>query len=513
MKKYQNKHPFFSLNLQLLLSAISSRMAVSFCFTCLIIMLSCQYSFAQAADKKTLQKKYESLQNEIKDTEDLLSDTKKKKQNSLNEVKLIKRKIDVREEMIATISQQMKAVVKEMQEAQENIAVRQKELDKLKDEYAKMIYYAYVNESDYQPLHFILASKSLGDAIHEIEYVRAYTAYRKEQLSAIATTQTELLAKINELAADKIEKENLLNKEQDQKNTLLTEKTEKDATLKNFSGQEKELSGKINKKKKDAADLNNQIQNIIADEIRKEKEKAEAEAKKKKEAADKALADKKAADKAAADKAAAEKKTAAEKSAAEKAVAEKTTTEKTTTEKTVTDKSAADKSVATTTEKKAETAAEKKTTTADLNLTPESQLASKNFEGNKGKLPWPVERGSITERFGTHEHAVLSGVMVQNNGIDISTSDGAGVRSIFEGEVVNVIFNPAFQKGVIIKHGNYYTVYTQLESVSVKAGDKISTRQRIGTAYTDNDEGKTEVHLEIWKGTVLLDPALWISKQ
>ena len=140
------------------------------------------------------------------------------------------------------------------------------------------------------------------------------------------------------------------------------------------------------------------------------------------------------------------------------------------------------------------------------------QLISKNFEGNKGKLPWPVERGTITERFGKHEHPVLKDVIVENNGIDIATAEGATVRSIFDGEVVNVIFNPSFQKGVIIKHGEFYSVYTNLSDVTVKAGDKVSTKQKIGIAWEDPEEGKTEVHLEIWKNTVILDPSLWISK-
>ncbi|MBC8045319.1 MAG: peptidoglycan DD-metalloendopeptidase family protein [Fimbriimonadaceae bacterium] len=442
------------------------------------ILLIPQKEASAQADKKTLQNKYEKLQDEIKDTEDILSDTKKKKQNSINEVKLIKRKIEMREEMIKNISQQVSAAQNEMQETQQQINSMEKDLGRLKDEYAKMIYYAYVNESDYQPIHFILASKSLSDAIHEIEYVRSYTSHRKQQLTVIADTQKELVENAAKLASDKVEKENLLGKEKEQKNKLTEEKSEKDNTLKNLQGKEKELAVQIDKKKKDAKDVNKKIQNIISEEIKKEKEKAEAEAKKKKEA-EKALAEKKAAEK-------------------------KTTKETKSTE------------TKTTAEKKTETVStEKKTTSTEKvnsNLTPEAALASKNFEGNKGKLPWPVERGSITERFGTHEHPVLNGVMIENNGIDITTTEGASVRSIFEGEVVNVIFNPSFQKGVIIKHGNYYTVYTHMNEVTVSAGQKISTKQKIGTAFTDDEEGKTEVHLEIWKGTVLMDPVGWISK-
>jgi murein DD-endopeptidase MepM/ murein hydrolase activator NlpD len=106
---------------------------------------------------------------------------------------------------------------------------------------------------------------------------------------------------------------------------------------------------------------------------------------------------------------------------------------------------------------------------------------------------------------------VLKNVTVENNGIDITTTKGSTVRSLFEGEVVNVIFNPSFQKGVIIKHGEYYTVYTGLTSLNVKAGDKVNTKQSIGTVYTSDDD-RTEVHLEIWKGTTLMDPSGWITK-
>ncbi|MBC8173544.1 MAG: peptidoglycan DD-metalloendopeptidase family protein [Chitinophagales bacterium] len=450
-------------------------------FLCISVSLP-----AQTQDKKALQSKYEKLQDEIKDAEDLLKQTKTKKQNSLNEVKLIKRKIDVRQEMITTISQQRNAVNKEMSETQALISSMEAELNGLKDEYAKMIYYAYTTESDYEPLHFLFASESISDAIHEIQYIKEYTSYRKQQLRTIAETQSAMLEKINMLAGDKVEKENLLAKEQEQKNKLLEEKGEKDKTVKSFQGKEKEIAEQIKKKKKDATDLNKKIENIIAEEIRKEKEKAEAEAKKKKEAAAKAAAE----------------KAAKEKAAKEKAAKEKTTTTTTPVAETKT-------TTATTAEKKTTAA----TTTKDNpNLTPEMNIVSKNFEGNKGKLPWPVERGSITERFGKHEHPVLNGVIIENNGVDISTSDGASVRCIFDGEVVNVIFNPSFQKGVIIKHGEYYTVYTNLETVSVTAGQKVTTKQKIGTAFTDVDEGKTEVHLEIWKGIVIMDPGLWISK-
>lgn len=420
-----------------------------------LFLISCFFSVlkAQTTDKKSLETKYNKLQSEIRDAEDLLEQTKKKKQNSLNEVKLLNSKISVREEMIGNISQQVGAVSNEMQETVDVINTMEKDMETMRTQYAKMITYAYINDNHYEPLHFVFASGSVNEAINQVQYVKEFTAFRKQQAAAIKAVQAALEVKIGMLERDKTQKQQLLDKEREQKQKLDREKSEKDKSVKNLQKEEKKINDQIKQKKKDADALNKKIQSIIAEEIRKEKERAAAEA-------------------------------------AKKASAEKTTG----------------------TTAKAETPAEKAAEKATPGLTPEMALVSKNFEGNKGRLPWPVERGTITGKYGTHPHPVLKNVSIENNGIDISTTDGAAVRSLFEGEVLNVIFNPSFQKGVIIKHGEYYTVYTNLASVNVEPGTKVSAKQKIGTVYTNAEEGKTEVHFELWKGTTILDPALWISK-
>ena len=144
-------------------------------------------------------------------------------------------------------------------------------------------------------------------------------------------------------------------------------------------------------------------------------------------------------------------------------------------------------------------------------LSPEAKVLATNFESNKGKLPWPVLKGHIIEKFGTHPHPSLPKVTVNNNGIDIRTEASQGVLSIFEGVVVNSFYLPTTQNTIIIKHGEYFTVYSNLKSISVGLGDKVSTNQKIGVAYTSTDEKVTTVHLEIWKSTNKLDPQLWIK--
>jgi len=146
-----------------------------------------------------------------------------------------------------------------------------------------------------------------------------------------------------------------------------------------------------------------------------------------------------------------------------------------------------------------------------LNFTPEAKALSDNFEANRGKLPWPVEKGFISDAYGKKAHAYLKGIQTNNNGIDISTSPNAKVKALFNGEVANVVFNPGFQAAIIVKHGKYFTVYSNIKEASVKTGDKVETGQPIGIVYTDKKENKTEVHLEIWNGNRKMNPSSWIS--
>ncbi|MDP2423612.1 MAG: peptidoglycan DD-metalloendopeptidase family protein [Bacteroidales bacterium] len=145
-------------------------------------------------------------------------------------------------------------------------------------------------------------------------------------------------------------------------------------------------------------------------------------------------------------------------------------------------------------------------------LTPEEVMVSDNFASNKGKLPWPSERGLIASSFGEHPHPVLKGIKTQNNGIDIATHKGAAARSVFEGVVSNVLTIPSLNNVVIIKHGEFLTVYSNLDQVFVKKGDSVKPKQVMGIVHTDDEQARTRLHFEIWKGKELLDPEHWIVK-
>jgi septal ring factor EnvC (AmiA/AmiB activator) len=153
----------------------------------------------------------------------------------------------------------------------------------------------------------------------------------------------------------------------------------------------------------------------------------------------------------------------------------------------------------------------KKTSTQTPSVTPEVKSLSDNFAANKGKLPWPVEKGFISERFGTHAHEKLDQITVQNNGIDIQASAGAKARCIHKGTVTAVISIPGMGKAVIINHGEYYTVYSKLKDVTVGQGQSVAFKQTIGSIGED-DDGATEIHLEIWYNQDKQNPEAWLAK-
>lgn len=146
-------------------------------------------------------------------------------------------------------------------------------------------------------------------------------------------------------------------------------------------------------------------------------------------------------------------------------------------------------------------------------LTPEQKLIGDRFEQNRRRLPWPVERGIITEKFGVHPHSVLRNVTVNNNGVNIATEAGSKARVVFNGEVSRVFGITGGNMAVIVRHGQYLTVYSNLVDVTVKKGDKVIVRQNIGTVYTDPADGnKAILKFQIWKESTKLNPEDWLVR-
>lgn len=414
-----------------------------------------------------LKKQRQRLSNEIELLNKSLQKTSSNKNLTVKQVNALLAQIKLREEKISTISSEMTLIDREINKNTREIKKLESELTELKKNYANMIQFAYRNKSGYNKLMFLFAAHDFNQAFKRVKYLQQFSESRKVQAKEIEQTQSELKKIAAELARNKKEKSSLIQAQEGEKKTLSTQKSEKDKVVRNFTSQEKEFKQEITKKKQEADRLARAIQAAIRKEIEEENRRIEA------------------ARKAAAAAAAAKAKAEAEKAKAEgrPVVAPP---------------------------KAAEAKKDSKTASNILSATPEAAKLSSDFTSNRGRLPWPVENGIVTQGFGQHTYG--RNVTVNNDGLNIRTNDGQVVRAIFDGVVSSVVQMQGSGYAVIIRHGKYFSVYSNLQSVSVKRLQTVTVKQAIGIAGKDPIEGVSEMHFEIWEGTSPLNPTPWLAR-
>ncbi|MFZ4413165.1 MAG: murein hydrolase activator EnvC family protein, partial [Bacteroidales bacterium] len=395
-------------------------------------------------------------------TNNLLNETKKNKQASLNQLVILKSQIGKREELISNINEEITVIVDEISTTEKSVDQLNQELASLKAEYTRMIIAANRNRSSYNVLMFVFASEDFNQAYQRLKYYQQYSVYRKKQIKLIQQTQDKLTHKKQVLETQRSTQKQLLSSNENEKSKLTKEQVVKNQAVQNLQKTEKSLIKTLRKKEAEAKKLQKDIERIIAEEVRKAQEAAiaRAEAMRKKATKPDVKSDVKV------------------------------------------------KEIA-----KIKIEEEKFKKSADImSATPEEFELSASFTNNKGRLPWPTEKGIVSSTFGTHSHPELPGIVINNDGIDISCNRGANARSVFNGEVTAVISGPNGKQVVILRHGNFLTVYANLESVFVRRGDKITTKQRIGTIYTDTEENKTILQFQIRKGNAKMNPSEWIAR-
>jgi len=378
-----------------------------------------QNGFTQ--DRSELEKKRKSIIEDISYTNDLLKKNAQQKQLTVNQLAIINQKIKLRHNLILQLENDIDIINRKILENQIIIESLRNDLEKIKEEYAKLVYYAYKNRSSYDRLMFVFSSKDFNQAYLRLKYLRQYNEYRRQQAASIQATQTIISEKIVELNEDKSNKEILLGRRQSEKGLLAEEERNQKVVINKLSQKEQKLVEELKIKAKLAEKLNDQIQQMIAEEIARSKRKN------------------------------------------------------------------------------------------SFDLTPEEQLLDDNFASNKNRLPWPSKRGIVTEKFGEHPHPVLKGISVRNNGVDISTNPGEVVRSVFSGEVSKVFVIPGLNKTCIIRHGKYLTVYSNLDEVFVKVGEKVDSKQTIGIVHTDKKEGIGTFKFQVWRENEKLNPEHWLA--
>lgn len=439
----------------------------------LLLLLSAIASSVFAQSKEELQKKQQSLLKEISNLNQTLKEIRNSKSKSLANYNLVKRKIAAREELIQNINKDVRIINKNIATSQLEIDHLKKQFDTLKQEYAKNLEFAYKNRNTYNYLSFIFSAATFNDAIKRITYLKSYREYREQQVANIKQTQQMISNKIASLNNSKNEKNMALQDQSKQLKVLEEDRKEKNEAVTKLKSQEQDLATQIKRRERDRQ----QAQQAITAVIRRE----QAEARKRAQA----LARQKAAEKAAADKAAADERKRREAEIA-KQKADNATREN--------QKTVANNPPSENTKPKEDVAvapapakpAKKEREYSPLESTDESKALSINFETSKGRLPWPVDAGTVTVPFGTY---TIPGTKLvgRNDGIIISLPVGSPVKAVADGEVTS-IYDLGGEQAVIVLHGKYLTTYSHLSSTNVSKGQQVRPGTVLGRAAA-NDEG------------------------
>lgn len=410
----------------------------------LLLLFVAFASTATAQSSSQLKRKKEALEREIELLQRNLDQAAQRKKLTLSEIRALNTKIRLMQSKISVINSEIKNLDHEIHENTNTVHSLQDQLVQLKKSYAGMIRFAQRNKNAYDKMMFIFAAQDFNQAYKRIKYLQQFGQYRKKQADYIQGTEKTLSYKIVILDKSLKAKSSLLREQETEQSKLAKNKNVQASVLNKFKKQERQFSQDIVKRKRQQSAIDRQIRNAIQREIALARRQAE-EAQRLAEArakADNTLAP------------------------VEKA----------------------------------------KTTSNFLNATPEAAKLSAGFENNRGRLPWPVGQGSVTEGFGEHTEGQAS---YNNDGVNILTNDGATVRSVFSGDVLFVTVIQGIYV-VAVRHGEYFTIYQNLKSASVAKGDKVETKQALGTVATTADGAL--LHFEIMRGQTKLNPEAWIAK-
>ena len=424
--------------------------------TLLALVLPAGKPYAQTKEIESQKQKIQKLEEDITFLDKQIQSTQKQKQNTLDGLVLIQKKITNRKQILAELDSEIKKQTQEINITQKQIKTLEERLDTLEHYYRNMVYNAYKNRDTKVWFMYILASDNLEQGYRRWSYLKNYSRTMNAQAEKIRNLKKEhsgQLAKLQKLKSNNLTTQ--ANRTQEY-NKLTTEQKQGQAYAKSLDKQQNQYKKQLSQKRTEANRLAKEVEKLIAAEIARQQEIARKQAqlaKKAKEDSIKAQANKQAATPVKEDKLAMK---------------------------------------------------EFEEYQANTRL-------SGSFSLNKGKLPYPVSSGVVVEQFGEHPHPTLKNVKLPfNNGINISTRPGSTVKVVFDGVVKQVIAVPGYNQCVLVQHGQYFTFYCKLAKVSVKVGDKLSTGATIGTLETGS--GTATLHFELWNGTTKQNPEHWLKK-
>lgn len=420
----------------------------------LIFSIAGSLSFSQSIKELELQRK--KMLESISLTNKLLNEAQRSATSTINRLTIIRKNIVLRQRLIENLSQEVTALDQTIDTLQTEHDQLQAHLTKLKNDYARLLQESQMRQNSYSELLFLFSSQSISQAYRRLRYLKEFSDYRKQQSLEIIAIEKKVSLQQQTLTQTRDAKETLRLQKETESQKLKLEQQKENHTFSSLKGKEKNLHAQLTKQQHIANELNNKIEQLIAEEIRREE---------------------------------ARKREAALRAAA------------------LQRKATISHGV---TKKQPVTAAQ--TSSVDL-MTKEEQLVAGNFAANRGRLPWPVEKGFISGHFGIQPHPLLQHVTTNNKGIYIQTPRNSDARAIFEGVVTERFSIPGSNNAIIIQHGNYRTVYANLTTIYVREGEHVSAKQKIGRIFSDDENGgKTELYLMIWKDKTPLNPELWLAR-
>lgn len=411
---------------------------------------------------KELENKRGALQKQIAESETLLVNTRKDVGSQLSGLAALTGQIEERKRYILAINNDVEAIERELGVLGRQLVRLQNDLKDKKQKYESSVQYLYKNRSIEEKLMFIFSARTLAQTYRRMRYVREYATYQRLQGEEVLKKQEQVNRKQAELRQVKAAKEGLLKEREAEKARLEVQEKEKKTLVANLRKKQRGLQDEIGKKRREADRLNARIDRLIAEEIEKARKRAEEEARRE----------------AAARKKADEKGGKSEKSAA------------------------------------SSTSSKPKATPLETySMSKADRELSGNFANNRGKLPMPLTGAYIiVSHYGQYAVEGLRNVKLDNKGIDIQGRPGAQARAIFDGKVAAVFrLNGLFN--ILIRHGNYISVYCNLSSASVKQGDNVTTKQTLGEIFSDGaDGGCTVLHFQLRKEKEKLNPEPWLNR-
>lgn len=438
-------------------------------------LLAFAFSFNVHAQetKEDIQRKQQQLLQEISQLNNTLNQIKKNKKQSLGQLALVQRKIAARQELINNINKELHRLDDTIYSNQIKIYRLKKELDTLKDQYAKSLVFAYKNRSNYDYLNFLFSATSFNDAIKRVAYLKSYRQYRETQVNSILKTQDLLQNQIALLNSNRQQKNNSLKEQSKQLTVLEDDKKEQDQVVKQLKGQEKDIAAQIREKEKTRQKLQVALRAVIRREI---------EAAKKKE--QERLAEEKRKQQLAANNNANNSASGAANNDASKNYTGSTglvNPNKT------------------------------NRVYSPFESTTEETNVSINFENNRGRLPWPADQGFVSTHFGRYQ---VPGTQLWGDmpGIEISLPVGSSIKAVADG-VVSAIFDLGGGQTVVVRHGKYFTTYNNLSSVSVSKGQEIKAGKVLGKAAIGTNGDGQIIFMVTNDKNVNLNPESWLKSR